>query len=59
MSVDRGSEDELISNNGYFRPQPVDVYTVMLAVKRLNNTTSVGSDEILFKYVRDFLYVTA
>ncbi len=43
----------------YFRPQPVDTNTVILTVKDLKQTNSVGSDDIQLKFVRDALYVIA
>ena len=46
-------------DTNHFRPQPVDVSTVILTVKALNDTSSVGSDGILLKFVRDALYVVA
>ncbi len=36
-----------------FRPQPVDAATVILIVKKLKNTNSCGSDEILYRFLRD------
>ena len=40
-----------------FRPQPVDTNTVILTVKSLNETRSVGSDGISLKFVKDALYI--
>lgn len=56
-------EDEFVGNgphpdidvNAAFRPQPVDTNTVILAVKDLNTTTSVGSDNIGLRFLRDAL----
>ena len=45
--------------NQYFRPQPVDINTIILTVKDLKETTSVGSDNIPLKFVKDALYVIA
>ncbi len=51
--------NEHTNRNGYFRPQPIDVNTVILAVKQLNNTNCVGSDEIPLKFVRYSLCILA
>ena len=42
-----------------FRPQPVDINTTILTLKSLNETRSVGSDGISFKFIKDSLYFTA
>ncbi len=42
-----------------FRPQPVDVSTVILTVKALNDTSSVGADGIPLKFIGDTLHVIA
>ncbi len=39
-----------------FRPQPVDVETVMLTIKSLNETRSVVCDGITLNFIRDSLY---
>ncbi len=39
------------------RPQPVDVNTVILTIKHLNITCSVGSDGIPLRFLEDALYV--
>ncbi len=41
-----------------FRPEPVDTNTVILTVKDLNATNSVGSDGIGLRFLRDALFVT-
>ncbi|KAK4298597.1 hypothetical protein Pmani_029048 [Petrolisthes manimaculis] len=46
-----------IDINTVFRPQPVDINTVILVVKDLNTTTSVGSDSIGLRFFRDALCV--
>ena len=51
--------DVALSNTNHFRPQPVDVSTVILTVKALNDTKSVGSDGIPLKFIRDALHVVA
>ena len=40
-----------------FRPQPVDVYTVILTFKELHSSNSIGSDAIPYKYLKDALPV--
>lgn len=45
------------SNISYFKPQPVEVDTVILAFKNLKETNSFGSDGITLKYLRDSLPV--
>ena len=40
-----------------FRSQPVDVNTVILVIKHLNNTKSTGSDDISLTFVKDSLYI--
>ena len=40
-----------------FRPQPVDINTVILVFKDLNDTNAFGSDGIPFSYLRDALPV--
>ncbi len=42
-----------------FRPQPVDVSTVVLTIKRLQATKSFGSDLISFRFLKDSLCITA
>ncbi len=43
----------------FFRPQPVDVNTVILTIKELRNTNSVISDNIQLKFIKDSLYAVA
>ena len=40
-----------------FRPQPVDINTVILVFKELNDTNAFGSDGIPFSYLKDALPV--
>ncbi len=47
------------TNTGYFRPQPVNVNSVILTLKDLNNTSAVGLDGVSLKYVKDALPVIA
>ncbi len=42
-----------------FRPQPVDVSTVVLTIKRLQATKSFGSDLISLRFLKDSLCITA
>ena len=42
-----------------FRPEPVDVNTIILVIKHLNNTRSTGVDNISLKYIRDGLFSIA
>ncbi len=44
-------------NSEHFRPQPVDVNTVILTIKELENTNTCGSDDITFRFLRDALPV--
>ena len=43
--------------NNLFRPQPVDVDTVILVIKDLNETKSYGSDGISLRFIKDALPV--
>ena len=47
-----------------FRPQPVNVDTIILVIKHLNDTNAYGSDNISFRFIKDALpviifYITA
>ena len=58
----RTSDDNIndnLSSNFNFRPQPVDVNTVILIFKDLNETNACGSDGIPFKYLKHALPVLA
>ena len=44
-------------NTSNFRPQPVDVKTVILTFKEFRKTNSFGSDAIPYKYLKDALPV--
>ena len=46
-----------IDVNTAFMPQPVDTDTAILTVKDLNTTTSVSSDNIGLRFLRDALCV--
>ena len=54
-----GEIGERVGLRNIFKPQPVDVNTVILTIKGLNETSSVGSDGIPMKFVKDTLYITA
>ncbi|XP_037792643.1 uncharacterized protein LOC119587991 [Penaeus monodon] len=41
----------------HFRPHPVDISTVILAIKELNDTKAIGSDGIPLKFLKDALPV--
>ncbi len=44
------------NSNIKFRPQPVSVETVILTIKSLKETRSVGCDGISLQFIRDALY---
>ena len=48
-----------INSSYLFRPQPVDVNTVILTIKDLNNTNAFGSDNIPFRFIKDTLPIIA
>ena len=50
---------KITCNSMKFRPQPVDINTIILTVKGLNETRSVGSDGISLKFVKDSLCIIA
>ena len=39
-----------------FRPQPVDVNSIVLTIKDINDSKSVGTDNIPLKFIMDALY---
>ena len=43
----------------YFRPSPINVETLILTVKQLNETSAVGADDIGYRFVIDSLPVTS
>lgn len=47
----------VFSEDSSFRPQPVDTDTVVLTIKSLNETSSVGSDGIPMKFLKDALSI--
>ena len=47
------------SRNTLFRPQPVDVNTVVLTIKHLQNKQSSGSDKISLRFIKDSLTIIA
>lgn len=52
-------EPVILRGDNRFRPQPVDTETVILTIKNLNETRSVGSDGIPMKFIKDSLHVVA
>ncbi len=46
-----------IARVNMFRPEPVAVETVILTIKSLNETRSVGCDGISLNFIRDSLYM--
>ena len=42
-----------LPNKQLFRPQPIDIPTVINIIKNLKNTNSYGKDKILYKYMKD------
>ena len=42
-----------------FKPSPVDVNTIILTVRELNNTKAFGSDGIAFKFIQESLPIIA
>ncbi len=50
---------ENLDGDAVFRPRPVGTETVILTIKSLNETSSVGSDGIPMKFIKDALYVIA
>lgn len=53
------SNDDNVIIENIFRPQPVDTETIILTIKSLNETSSVGSDDIPLRFIKDSLYATA
>ncbi len=51
----RGSLQQNLNYENFFRPEPVDVNTVILTIKHLKNTNSAGSDGMTFRYLQDTL----
>ena len=41
--------------NEYFRPNPVNMDTVILTMKQLNETNAFGSDGIPYRFIKDSL----
>lgn len=40
-----------------FKPQPVDMNSIILVIKKLNNSKAIGSDDKSLAYLRDALPV--
>ncbi len=49
----------ILDGGNIFRPQPVDTETIILTIKGLNDTKSVGSDGIPLRFIKDSLYFIA
>ena len=47
------------TDSTYFRPEPVDIDSVILIIKHLNDTKSIGADKIPLSFLRDSLSITA
>lgn len=52
-----GPHGDTIDVEASFRPKPVDANTIILIVKDLNATNSIGSDGIALRFLRDALCV--
>ena len=55
--LDNNDIRQPLPNIPIFRPQPVDINTVILTFKELHKTNSFGSDAIPYKYLKDALPV--
>ncbi len=53
----RVSLQQNLNYENFFRPEPVDVNTVILTIKHLKNTNSSGSDGMTLRYLQDALPV--
>ncbi len=58
-SVNANSNTGNANNEYVFRAPPVDTETVILTIKSLNDTKSVGCDGIPMRFIKDSLYVIA
>ncbi len=58
-SVNANSNTGNVDNEYVFRPHPVHTETVILTIKSLNDTKSVGCDGIPMRFIKDSLYVIA
>lgn len=47
----------VLGDGNLFRPHPVNVETVILTIKSLKETSSVGSDGISMRFIKDAFYV--
>ena len=50
-------ENVILGDDSSFRPNPGNTETIILTIKSLNETSSVGSDGIPMKFIKDSLYV--
>ncbi len=53
----RVSLQQNLNYENFFRPEPVDVNTVILTIKHLKNTNSAGSDGMTLRYLQNALPV--
>ncbi len=51
--------DVVLDDGNFFRPCPVSVETIILTIKKVKETSSVGSDGISMRFIKDALYVIA
>ncbi len=51
--------DVTFGDGNLFRPLPVSVETIILTIKSLKETSSVGSDGVSMGFIKDALYVIA
>ncbi len=49
----------ILDDGNVFKPCPVNVETIILTIKSLKETRSVGSDGISMRFIKDALYVIA
>ncbi len=57
IHLHRVSLQQNLNYENFFRPEPVDVNTVILTIKHLKNTNSAGSDGMTLHYLQDALPV--
>jgi len=53
-TLQRNTDRAMFTTN-FFRPQPVDVETIILVIKHLRETNAVGADGIALRFIRDSL----
>jgi len=57
LCMDETDQTSANAPTHHFRPHPVDISTVILAIKELNDTKAIGSDGIPLKFLKDALPV--